>query len=116
MAYGFRRLSRALVLIVGIGAGSQGCGGSTAGASCEQDSDCSGGPKCLRDKLASNNTCVDQPGSGVCSLACTTHAQCAAYGSNFKCALSSVHVPCNPTGTCRENYSCSGACRDAPAK
>lgn len=102
-------------MALSLGFAISACGGATAGDSCTSDGDCSD-MKCLHDEvLNSDNRCVDEPGEGTCSPACKTNADCATYGSTFKCALSSIDVACNPTGICRENYSCSGSgCREAP--
>ena len=112
------RSTKAIALVTFLFVVFLGACGSTAGASCDKDSDCSD-MKCLHDKIAGApaSTCVDQPGKGTCSLACTTNAQCATYGSTFKCALSAIDTPCNPTGVCRDNYTCNGpSCRLAPDK
>jgi hypothetical protein len=95
------------------------CGSGTVGGdSCTKDGDCQKGVSCLHDKHTDSMTmCVDDPGSGICSLACTTHAQCKTYGATFKCALAQTDLTCNPTGICKDNYSitCTGTtCREAP--
>lgn len=105
------------MLVVAVLIAANACG-SSGGDSCTSDGDCGSGVKCLRDKVSSGGTCVDLPGSGTCSLACTTSAQCKTYGSSFKCALAQTDVACNPTGICRDNYAidCSKNpnCRIAP--
>lgn len=95
----------------------QACGGTSAGEPCTSDGDCDD-MQCQHDKvLNAQNQCENLPGEGECSVACKTNADCASYGSDFKCALSSTDVACNPTGICRQNYSCSGSgCREAPDK
>jgi hypothetical protein len=103
-------------MVIGLALSVLACGGTSAGVSCNSDSECSSDVKCLHDKIMNNNKCEDEPGPGTCSLACKTNADCAVYGSTFKCALSSIDVGCNPTGECKENYTCSGNCRLAPDK
>jgi hypothetical protein len=91
--------------------------GGQVGDSCSTDAEC-GEMKCLRDKLAMTSSCVDEPGTGTCSPACNTHADCQKYGATLKCALSQTAVACNPTGICRDNYTITctpGPCREAPA-
>lgn len=93
--------------------------GGSVGDSCATDDEC-GDNKCLRDQrtMSGSTTCVDQPGSGTCSPACRTHADCQKFGATLKCALSQTDVACNPTGRCLDNYmiTCTpGPCREAPA-
>lgn len=93
--------------------------GGQVGDSCTADEQC-GQFKCLHDKRAMNNTCVNvtAPPDGTCSPSCTTHADCMKYGATLRCALAQFDVPCNPTGICLDSYTItcsSGSCRVAPA-
>lgn len=93
--------------------------GGQVGDGCTADEQC-GQFKCLQDKRAMNNTCVNVSPTpdGTCSPPCSTHADCMKYGPTLRCALAQTDIPCNPTGICRDNYTitCSGGpCREAPA-
>jgi hypothetical protein len=90
-------------------------GGDELGSSCMSNSDCDT-YSCVFEKTSSNSMCVDITEiPGTCSPACSTQADCRKFGASFSCALTSHDAPCNPTGVCLQNYSCTGnGCRIAP--
>lgn len=77
-----------------------GDGGRPPGSSCDSDGDCASG-------LCSYTSHQLNPGSSVCTVACTTTSQCTtALGPEYRCTGGMMTNRCRPA--CAENADCGG--------